>query len=100
MRDLLESLSTLGGGVRCSHTHSTGVQTEEGEGGAVRDSLSLSERLRALDERHVAQLRVEEEEGGGDGGGEMVERWRRECEEEMRRQMNREMDQFRYIVLS
>ena len=67
----------------------------------MRDSLSLSERLQALDERHVAQLRVaEEEEGGGDGGGEMVERWRRECEEEMRRQMNREMDQFRYMVLS
>ena len=83
------------GGARCNHTHSTGVQTEEGGGGALRDSLSLSERLRALDEHHVAQLREEEGEGSGDGGGEMMEGWRRECEEQMRKQMNREMEQFR-----
>ena len=88
LRDLLESLSALVGGAKCSHTHSTGTQTEEGE---VKESLSLAEKLQVLDDHHEAQLW----EGCGDGGGERVEGWRRECEEEMRKQMNREMELFR-----
>lgn len=77
----------------CSHTHSTGVQTEE-EG--PREPLSLAARLQVLDQHHAAQL-GEEGRGGGDGVGEMVEGWKRECEEQMRRQMDREVEEFRYI---
>ena len=94
LRDLIESLSSAKvGGATCSHTHSMAVQTE---GGGVSEPLSLTARLQALDESHAA--RVGEEvggRGGSEGVGEMVEGWKRECEEEMRRQMNREMEQFR-----
>lgn len=79
-----------------SHTHSTGVQTEE-EG--VREPLSLEARLQALDKCYAAQLEGGEE-GGESGVEEMVQGWKRECEEQMRRQMDREMEEFKYVCTS
>ena len=76
------------GGASCDHTHSTGVQTEEG-GGVV----TLAEKLRELDEHHLAQL--EEQEEGEGVRGEVREEWRRECEETLRKEMERKMEQFR-----
>lgn len=89
LRDLLESLSTVSvGGAMCDHTHSIGVQTEErGRGGVV----TLAERLRALDEHHMAQLA---EEGEGEKG-KGQEEWKREYEEKLRKEMEREMERFR-----
>lgn len=81
------------GGALHSHTHSTGVQTEEED---VREPLSLEARLQALDENHATQLGEEEGKGESDVG-EMVQGWKREYEEQTRRQMSREMEVFKYV---
>ena len=78
------------GGATCDHTHSIGIQTEERDRGRGGVALTLAERLRALDEEHFAQLT---EEGGGEEGER--EEWRRECEEQLRKEMEGEMEQFR-----
>lgn len=91
LRDWLES--AVVGGALHNHTHSTGVQTEEED---IREPLSLETRLQALDKSHAAQLGDEEGKGGSDVG-EMVQGWKREYEDQMRRQMNRELEVFKYV---
>ena len=81
------------GVAKCDHTHSVGVQTEGREGDGT-----VAERLRELDEQHRAQLargQEEEEREGGRG----TEQCRRETEEQLREEMEREVQKFRYIFL-
>ena len=78
------------GGATSDHAHSIGIQTEEG-GGSER---SLSEKLRTLDELHVAQLAEGER---GESEREKAE-WKRECETQLKMEMERELKQFRYCV--
>lgn len=87
------------------HTHSTGVQTEEKREEEKRGVVSLEDKLRVLDEEHVAQLAEEDVEGDGEGGGKdrggvKEEQRRREYEEELRKEVERKMEEFRFGILN
>lgn len=91
LRDLLESLSSvLVGGA--SHTHSIGVQTDHRNGEQV--SLPLSAKLQALDESYAARM-GDVMRRRGEGVGVREEEWRRGQEAQLRKQLEREMEQLR-----
>lgn len=88
LRDLLEAFTSVPVGVAtCDHTHSIGTQTEK-EGGRDRAPATLEERLRSLDEHHMTQLEKEVVVKGD---------WKIEYENQLKKEMNREMEEFKYI---